>query len=503
VDYRSAFGKDAVVDLVCFRRYGHNEGDEPYFTQPLMYERIKERPALYKLYGEKLIDEGVLNQGTREEILTRIEKRLQRDYDEVHGSACPFPQDRYFAAWEKISGRYTAEGVDTAVPADTLKSLGLRLNTPPEHFTPHPKVKLLINRRLKALESGEGIDWANAEALAFGSLVTEGHFVRLSGQDCGRGTFSQRHSVLHDRQSGEPYTPLSRLADDQAPFEVINSLLAEVSVLGFEYGYSVTRPDGLVLWEAQFGDFANNAQTVIDLFIAAGQAKWQRLSGLVLLLPHGWEGLGPEHSSARLERFLQLCATENMIVCNLTTPAQYFHCLRRQVKAPWRKPLVIMSPKSLLRHPMAVSALEDLGTGRFLPVLDDPRSPKKPEKVLLCSGKIYYQLVQRREELNAEKIAIVRLEQLHPFPEAALKRIFKRYGKGAEWVWVQEEPRNMGAWDFVRGRVAAVIGKHIHYLGREAAASPATGFPRIYQKEQSAITDTAVGAVSEGAGVAG
>jgi 2-oxoglutarate dehydrogenase E1 component len=503
VDYRNAFGKDVVVDLVCFRRYGHNEGDEPYFTQPLMYDRIKERPSLYKSYGDQLIDEGVLTQHLREELLTRIEAKLQADYDEVHGSACPFPQDRYFADWEKVSGRYSDKAPDTAVSVDTLKALGRRLNAPPDKFTPHPKIKLLINKRLKALEAGDGIDWANAEALAFASLVSEGHFVRLSGQDCGRGTFSQRHSVLYDRNNGEAYSPLNHLAEDQAPFEVINSLLAEVSVLGFEYGYSVTRPGGLVIWEAQFGDFANNAQTVIDLFIAAGQAKWQRLSGLVLLLPHGWEGLGPEHSSARMERFLQLCAKKNIIVCNLTTPAQYFHCLRRQVHAPWRKPLVIMSPKSLLRHPMAVSSLENIGAGPFTPVLDDPRSPHKVEKVLLCSGKIYYQLAQRRDELNLKKIAIVRLEQLYPFPRAALKKIFQQYGGIAEWLWVQEEPRNMGAWDFLRGRVAAVIGKHIHYVGREAAASPATGFPRIYQKEQSAITDTAVGAVSEGAGVAG
>ncbi|MDJ0781454.1 MAG: 2-oxoglutarate dehydrogenase E1 component [Desulfosarcinaceae bacterium] len=503
VDYRNAFGKDVVIDLVCFRRYGHNEGDEPYFTQPLMYDRIKARPSLYVLYGEKLLEEGVLTAARQKEIQSRIENQLQTDYDEVHGSACPFPEDRYFDDWERISGRYAETVPATRVAAETLVALGNKLNTPPTTMAPHPKVKLLLDRRHKALASGTGIDWANAEALAFGSLVTEGHFVRLSGQDCGRGTFSQRHSVLFDRQSGDRFIPLNHLADDQAPFDVINSLLAEVSVLGFEYGYSVTRPDGLVLWEAQFGDFANNAQTVIDLFIAAGQAKWQRLSGLVLLLPHGWEGLGPEHSSARLERFLQLCAKENMIVCNLTTPAQYFHCLRRQVIAPWRKPLVIMSPKSLLRHPKAVSTVEDFSTRDFATILDDPRPPKKARKVLLCSGKVYYQLLQRREELNAKEIAIVRLEQLHPFPEAALQKIFKRYGRSAEWVWVQEEPRNMGAWDFLRGRIAAVIGKHVAYVGREAAASPATGFPRIYQKEQSGITDTAVGAVAEGAGVAG
>ncbi|MEJ2641931.1 MAG: 2-oxoglutarate dehydrogenase E1 component, partial [Desulfosarcinaceae bacterium] len=460
-------------------------------------------PPLFKLYAEKLIEEEVLTTSVQEEIQARIEQQLQTDYDEVHGSACPFPEDRYYDAWEKISGRYTDAPVDTLIPTDRLKTLGRRLNTPPEELTPHPKVKLLMARRLKAIESGEGIDWANAEALAFGSLVTEGRFVRLSGQDCGRGTFSQRHSVLYDRRSGDPFIPLNHLERDQARFEVINSLLAEVSVLGFEYGYAVTRPDGLVIWEAQFGDFANNAQTVIDLFIAAGQAKWQRLSGLVLLLPHGWEGLGPEHSSARLERFLQLCTDENMIVANLTTPAQYFHCLRRQVAAPWRKPLVIMSPKSLLRHPLAVSSLEEIGSGGFATVLDDPQPPSDPQRVLLCSGKVYYQLLQRRQELRSKKIAIVRLEQLHPFPEAALAEIVTQYGRDAEWIWVQEEPRNMGAWDFIRGRIAALIGKHLRYVGRDAAASPASGFPRVYQKEQSAITDIAVGAISESASVAG
>jgi 2-oxoglutarate dehydrogenase E1 component len=503
VDYRNAFGKDVIIDLVCFRRYGHNEGDEPYFTQPLMYDRIKERPVLHKLYAAKLLDEGILTPTTHEAIMAHIEKQLQTDYDEVHGSACPFPEDRYYGAWEKIRADFSQKAPTTGVAADRLKTLGRRLNTPPAELTPHPKVKMLMDKRIEALESGQGIDWANAESLAFGSLVTEGHFVRLSGQDCGRGTFSQRHSVLFDRKSGASFTPLNHLAADQAPYDVINSLLAEVSVLGFEYGYSVTRPEGLVIWEAQFGDFANNAQTVIDLFIAAGQAKWQRLSGLTLLLPHGWEGLGPEHSSARLERFLQLCAKDNMIVCNLTTPAQYFHCLRRQVAAPWRKPLVLMSPKSLLRHPLAVSAIEDLSDGEFQPLLGDPQSPRKPKKVILCSGKIYYELLQRRQDLNDDKTAILRLEQIHPFPEADLKKLAKKYGRSAEWVWVQEEPRNMGAWSFVHGRIAAVLGKHVSYVGREAAASPATGFPRIYRAEQSLITDTAVGAISEASSASG
>jgi 2-oxoglutarate dehydrogenase E1 component len=379
------------------------------------------------------------------------------------------------------------------VAAKTLKDLARRLNTVPEDFHPHRKLAALLERRLEAVEKGAGIDWANAEALAFASLVTAGAPVRLSGQDCGRGTFSQRHAVLFDTESGEPRVPLSRLADDQAPFMVFNSLLAEYAVLGFEYGYAACRPEVLTLWEAQFGDFVNNAQSIIDLFISAGQAKWQRLCGLVLLLPHGWEGLGPEHSSARLERFLQLCAEDNMQVCNLTTPAQYFHLLRRQVLAPWRKPLVLMTPKSLLRHPAAVSDLKDLSGGGFAPVLPDPQAPKTAKRVLLCSGKIFYELDQRRRDLKRKDTAIVRLEQFHPFDTEALKSALKPYGKAKQWCWVQEEPENMGAWGFLRHRLQELLGAPVDYIGRPAAASPATGFPAIYRRQQARITDTAVG----------
>ncbi|MDY0313039.1 MAG: 2-oxoglutarate dehydrogenase E1 component, partial [Desulfobacterales bacterium] len=350
LDYRLAFGKDVVIDLVCYRRYGHNEGDEPYFTQPLMYDRIRQRPSLHRLYAEDLAAAEEVSKDDLEKMEGEIGAELEAAYDQVHGTSCPFPENRYYDAWDKIRPDFDPAPVKTAVAAKTLKDLARRLNTVQEDFHPHRKLAALLERRLEAVEKGAGIDWANAEALAFASLVTAGMPVRLSGQDCGRGTFSQRHAVLFDTESGEPRVPLSRLADDQAPFMVFNSLLAEYAVLGFEYGYAACRPEVLTLWEAQFGDFVNNAQSIIDLFISAGQAKWQRLCGLVLLLPHGWEGLGPEHSSARLERFLQLCAEDNMQVCNLTTPAQYFHLLRRQVLAPWRKPLVLMTPKSLLRH---------------------------------------------------------------------------------------------------------------------------------------------------------
>ncbi|MBW2192749.1 MAG: 2-oxoglutarate dehydrogenase E1 component, partial [Deltaproteobacteria bacterium] len=335
--------------------------------------------------------------------------------------------------------------------------------------------------------------WANAEALAFASLLTEGIPVRLSGQDSGRGTFSQRHTVLTDIKTGETYTPLNTLSKTQAPFSVYDSMLSETGILGFEYGYSLAQSRGLVIWEAQFGDFANNAQSVIDLYITSGESKWQRLSGLVMLLPHGLEGLGPEHSSARLERFLQLCAGNNIQVCNLTTPAQYFHLLRRQVTSRFRKPLIIMAPKSLLRHPLAISDLKDMVSGAFEEVLEDPDKLKTPGRILFCSGKIYYELLQRRRELKKVDTAIIRLEQFYPFPGTQLKRIAGKYSKAKQFFWIQEEPENMGGWFFVRPRLESLIGKPVEYIGRKASASPATGFPNIYRQEQAAVLEAAVG----------
>jgi 2-oxoglutarate dehydrogenase E1 component len=376
-----------------------------------------------------------------------------------------------------------------------LLGLARSLNQLPEGFNLNPKLKRLLQRRLTAVEKGEQIDWANAEALAFGSLLLEGDPIRLSGQDCGRGTFSHRHSVLFDTQNGDTYTPLNQLDPQQAPFRVFNSLLSEVGVLGFEYGYALTSPRGLVIWEAQFGDFANNAQTVVDLFIASGETKWQRYNGLVMLLPHGWEGLGPEHSSARLERFLQLCAQDNMQVCNLSTPAQYFHLLRHQAKQTFRKPLIIMAPKSLLRHPLAVSGREELATGHFEPVLADPNPLKKVKKVLLCSGKIFYELDQRRQQLEVLNTAIVRVEQFYPFPQKALQKALAPYKSAKQWCWVQEGPSNMEAWRFMQPRLTDLTGKTFTYIGREASPSPATGFPVLYRQQQAAIIDEAVGAL--------
>jgi 2-oxoglutarate dehydrogenase E1 component len=500
--YRAAFAKDVVIDLVCYRRYGHNEGDEPYFTQPTMYDRIRKRPSLHRIYADKLIKEKIISHDRLTSMEAELEAEFSAVFNDIHGSSCPYPEIHFFENWQNYHGDYSFRSEKTRVNTTRLKRLAVKVNRVPDTFTLHPKLKALLSKRLIAVEKGSGIDWANAEVLAFASLIDEGVPIRLSGQDVGRGTFSQRHSVLTDRKSGEEYTPLNHLKNQRSNmFMVHNSLLAEAGVLGFEYGYSITRPEVLTLWEAQFGDFANNAQAVIDLFIAAGQSKWERLSGLTLLLPHGWEGLGPEHSSARLERFLQLCAQENMQVCNLSTPAQYFHLLRQQIKVTYRKPLIIMTPKSLLRHPMAISDLDDLSTGGFRPIIDDPNKDGSSKKILLCSGKIYYQLQQRLRQLGTYDVSIVRIEQLYPFPRVQLEELVQRYPKADSWTWVQEEPENMGAWHFIRPRIEAIIHTSVAYVGRNAAASPATGFPNIYKKEQNAVLDQAIGPYREAPGV--
>ena len=492
-DYRWEFGKDVVIDVVCYRRYGHNEGDEPYFTQPLMYEQIRQRPSLHRLYAEKLLEDQIVQKDDIDQIEKTINTRLNAAYDAVHGSECPFPFPHYYENWQEFDADYSHSAIESAVEEKTLISLARRLNEVPESFALNPKLTRLLQKRLQSVERGYGIDWAGAEALAFASLVTEGAPIRLSGQDSGRGTFSQRHSVLVDTRTGKKYTPLKRLDPNQASFQVYDSLLSEAAVLGFEYGYSIAQPLGLVIWEAQFGDFANNAQSIIDLFIISGETKWQRLSGLVLLLPHGFEGLGPEHSSARLERFLQLCAAENIQICNPTTPGQYFHLLRRQAKSKYRKPLVILTPKSLLRHPAAVSTLDELAGDSFQAVLDDPNGIKNPKTILFCSGKIYYELESRRRDLESSDIGIVRMEQIYPFPHDQLKRLVKKYARSKNWCWVQEEPENMGGWQFIKPRLESITKKSLTFIGRKAAASPATGFPAIFKQEQSRIIEEAVG----------
>ncbi len=492
-DYRSRYGKDVVVDFICYRRFGHNEGDEPYFTQPLMYRQIRERPPAYQLYADSLIGEAVIRPESVTAVVQRVNETLEKEYDAIHDSVCAFPETRYFEEWDAYDGTVGGTETDTGVATSRLKRVAETINRVPDGFALNRKLAALLNRRLEAVSRGSDIDWANAEALAFGSLIAEGTPIRLSGQDVGRGTFSQRHSILFDTKTGESFIPLNTLPDTTAAYHVYNSLLAEYSVLGFEYGYAVTRPEVLTLWEAQFGDFVNNAQSVIDLFIAAGESKWQRRCGLVMLLPHGWEGMGPEHSSARLERFLQLCAEENMQVCYPTTPGQYFHLLRRQVRRTVRKPLVVMTPKSLLRHPSAVSTLTELTTGGFREVLDDTVDGAAVDTVLFCSGKIYYELAARRDALEKTRTRIIRLEQFFPFPEAPVRAIAKQYAKAKKWHWVQEEPENMGGWRFVRPLIESAIGKSLSYVGRQPAASPATGFPAIYRQQQTAIIDEAVG----------
>ncbi|MGD2185042.1 MAG: 2-oxoglutarate dehydrogenase E1 component, partial [Desulfobacterales bacterium] len=492
-DYRREYSKDVVIDLVCYRRYGHNEGDEPYFTQPQMYDRIRQRPSLHQLYADQLISEGIVRQDDLDKMAETVNSQLEKAYDSVHGSECPFPEYRFYEEWEDISAAYTHEPIATGVEKDLLVSLAQKLNSVPDDFAVNPKLQRLLKKRLDSVEHGKGIDWANAEALGFASLLKEGISIRLSGQDSGRGTFSQRHSILVDIQNQKRYVPLNSIDTDQAHFYVYDSLLSESGVLGFEYGYSLARPDSLVLWEAQFGDFVNNAQSIIDLFIASGETKWQRLSGVGLLLPHGWEGLGPEHSSARLERFLQLCAGDNIQVCNPTTPAQYFHLLRRQVKVSFRKPLIVMTPKSLLRHPLAVSMLNDLSDGQFQAVLDDPEPPEAAKNVIFCSGKIFYELYKRRSDIKNMEMAIVRLEQLYPVPEAQIKKTVKKYRGTKNWYWVQEEPENMGGWHFIRTYLNDISGKSFAYIGRKASSSPASGFHTIYKQQQEAIIEQAIG----------
>jgi 2-oxoglutarate dehydrogenase E1 component len=504
-DYRREFAKDVVIDLVCYRRYGHNEGDEPYFTQPQMYDRIRQRPSLHQLYADQLISEGIVRQDELDKTAENINAQLEQAYASVHGSECPFPESSFYEEWQDVSATYSHDPVSSGVAKDVLTSLARQLNTVTSDFAINPKLQRLLKKRLDAVERGDGIDWANAEALAYASLLKEGFSVRLSGQDSGRGTFSQRHSTLVDIQNEKRHVPLNTIDADQARFYVYDSLLSEAGALGFEYGYSLAQPNSLVLWEAQFGDFVNNAQAVIDLFIASGETKWQRLSGLVLLLPHGYEGMGPEHSSARFERFLLLCADDNLQVCNPTTPAQYFHLLRRQVKASFRKPLVIMTPKSLLRHPQAVSKIEDLSAGNFQPILDDPGGSKQATTVLVCSGKIFYELFQSRNESKKTGIAIVRLEQFYPFPESQAIKLIQKYRQAKKWFWVQEEPQNMGGWQFVQPRLNAASGKSFAYIGRKAASSPATGFPGLSKLEQQAIVEQAIGppAISKGKAAAG
>jgi 2-oxoglutarate dehydrogenase E1 component len=501
-DYRQRFHKDVAIDLVCYRKYGHNEADDPSYTQPILYRKIRAQKPVAVQYAERLEQEGLATSDEVKAWREEQKKRLYGVYDESQ-----LRKEQY--ELQELSAIPAA-----AIPMDhppenvgreVLDLIVERITVFPEDFHLHPKLTAFVKKRRETFQaSGPAdahIDWALAEVLAFGTLVLDGTPVRLSGEDSGRGTFSQRHVEYHDAENDRVYVPLQHLAPGQARFEVYNSPLSEFAVMGFEFGYSVADPLTLVLWEAQFGDFANGAQVIIDQFLASAETKWGQPSGLVLLLPHGQEGQGPEHSSARLERFLQLCSDNNMRVANCTTPAQYFHLLRRQMhggpdRRGLRKPLIVMTPKSLLRHPKVVSSIDDLTQGVFQPVLDDTSvaNPKSVRKILLCNGKIYYELLAARDQRKAVDTAIVRIEQLYPFPEAEFGDVLARYPAAGEIVWVQEEPRNMGAWAFVRGWIQPVIQKQhrqIGYAGRPEAASTAPGSLKRHQEEQAELIEQA------------
>ncbi len=502
-EFRMTFGCDIVLDIVCYRRHGHNEADEPAFTQPVMYRAIRERKTTRALYAEQLVAEGVVTADAVKALWDGFTARLEDAYQAAQGFK-PNKADWLEGSWAGLSPpdptAEWAEG-DTAAAPDALRQVGLALARVPEDFDVNPKIARQLEAKRVMIESGQGIDWATGEALAFGTLLLEGQRVRLSGEDCQRGTFSQRHAVLVDQTTQNEYVPLNNITPAQAKIEIYNSLLSEAGVLGFEYGYSLADPRSLVLWEAQFGDFANGAQAMIDQFIAGGETKWLRMSGLVMLLPHGHEGQGPEHSSARLERYLQLCAERNMVVGNLTTPANYFHALRRQLKRNFRKPLVLMTPKSLLRHRLCVSPLADMGPGsRFRTVIGETDAIAPAEevrRVVLCSGKVYYDLLAQRREQGIDNVALVRLEQLYPFPKVSLPKALAPY-RNAEIVWCQEEPENMGAWQFADRRIEKVLvkldgaAKRPRYIGRRAAASPATGLAKIHAVEQAALVTAAL-----------
>jgi 2-oxoglutarate dehydrogenase E1 component len=481
LDWRRSFGRDVVLEILCYRRHGHNEGDEPYFTQPLMYEKIKDHPPVHEIYAARLKEE--LPGKEVDAVGKAVEERLEL----ADGSQGQIAVEGFRGKWSDIEREYRHADVKTAVAKKTLVDLGRAFTAFPEDFHPHPKIVRLFERNRKAIESGEAIDWAGAESLAFASLLREGTSIRLSGQDSRRGTFNQRHATLYDVETGEPLVPLEAAAREEAAFRVYDSMLSEAAVLGFEYGYSLESPAGLTLWEAQFGDFANGAQVIIDQFIVSSETKWDRVSGLVMLLPHGYEGQGPEHSSARIERFLQLCADNNIQVVYPSTPAQYFHLLRRQVRQTFRRPLVVFTPKSLLRLPACRSSLDEFAKGGFREVLPAEADPEKVKKVLLCSGKIYFELAERKKKEEREDVAIVRIEQLYPLHEELLREAVEPYGKGASFTWVQEEPRNMGAWGHLRSPLEDILGKAPGYVGRDEAASTAVGSHRLHNEEQEAI----------------
>jgi len=512
IEYRQKFHKPVVIDMFCYRRFGHNEGDEPAFTQPLMYQSIRSHPTTVSIYSKKLIEEKLYDEQEFQDVKAGFRKYLDEEFESGKNYR-PNKADWLDGAW---SGLKAAKGLDdprrgeTALQLKELKEIGQKLTTIPDDFNVHRTIKRFLDNRAEAIKSGKGIDWATGEALAFGSLIKEGNVVRLSGQDVERGTFSQRHSVLYDQKDNSRFIPLAHVGGGENGYDVINSMLSEEAVLGFEYGYSLASPDAMTIWEAQFGDFVNGAQVVIDQFISSGERKWLRMCGLVMLLPHGYEGQGPEHSSARPERFLQQCAEDNMQVANVSTPANYFHILRRQLRREFRKPLVLFTPKSLLRHKRAVSELSEMSKGSsFHRLLWDDAEYKKGEaiklvkdnkikRVVLCTGKVYYDLYEEREKRGVDDIYLLRVEQLYPFPAKALITELSRF-KNAEMVWCQEEPKNMGYWAFIEPYLEWVLDhinskhKRPRYAGRPAAASPATGLMSKHLQQLEAFLEEALG----------
>jgi 2-oxoglutarate dehydrogenase E1 component len=500
MDYRKEFKRDIVIDLVCFRKLGHNEQDEPFVTQPLMYKKISQHQGTRRLYAEKLITEGVIQEGEPESLIAAYRQALDEGRHTASTTLSNF-QRKYAVDWTPFLNTKWTDQADTAVPVDELRRLAERLTSAPDGFMLHPVVARVMQARSEMGKGKKMLDWGMGEILAYASLLVSGYGVRVSGQDAGRGTFAHRHAVLHDQNREKwdagTYVPLSNLQENQADFVVIDSVLSEEAVLGFEYGYSCAEPNELVVWEAQFGDFANGAQVVIDQFITSGEAKWGRMCGLVMLLPHGYEGQGPEHSSARLERYLQLTAEHNIQVCVPSTPAQIFHLLRRQMVRPFRKPLVIMTPKSLLRKPEAVSSLRELAHGGFQTVIGevDALEPAVVSRIVACSGKVYYDLLAARRERRLDSIAVIRIEQLYPFPHEQFTAEIRRYPNADEVVWCQEEPENQGAWyqsqHYLRENMRT--GQKLYYAGRPSSASPAVGYTAKHIEQQKKLVDTAFG----------
>ena len=488
LDYRNTFKKDVLIDIVCYRRHGHNEADEPAMTQPLMYQKIKSMQTTCSVYSQRLVDDGVITAGKADQLLSDSRKLLEKG-NPVVPHLLPVDEAKYNPVdWGSYMKATWDSKVKTAISKSRILKYSKALSVLPAGFSAHRRVEKIYQKRLEMANGETPFDWGAAETLAYASLLDDGTDIRLCGQDSGRGTFSHRHAVLHDQNSRKGYIPLRHISADQGFMEVIDSLLSEEAVLAFEYGYSTTTPSTLDIWEAQFGDFANGAQVVMDQFISSGEQKWERLSGLVMYLPHGFEGQGPEHSSARLERYLQLCAELNMQVVVPSTPAQMFHLIRRQMLRKYLKPLIVMTPKSLLRHPLAVNELSDLTDGEFMNVIPevDKQVKKNVERVVVCAGKVYYDLLQaRRESSQQEKVALIRLEQMYPFPESELSAVLDSYKNASEFIWCQEEPLNQGSWDTTRHRLRRL--KKFHCVSRPASASPAVGMLKVHNQQQETL----------------